>query len=139
MRVVGVVIALVLWPIVAFVVIWAASVLFMLHEAVVAALESDRSVWYYAGRASVYAKVVVRHPRTVIAVVAAAPIAKGVSETIGDVVSVINSKSDQNPPPEVSPIQEANLRMPTEYPFKRLRNVAPPFIGHNFPLGGEQP
>lgn len=119
------------------VVLWAAGGLMLLHHGLEAAHNSDRSWWFHAGRASVWAPVYVRRPVVVLGAITA-------EEAVGTIVEELSAALDHgmagvrsgNPPPEVPPIQEANLRMPTTYPFERARHLAwPPFIGHRFAIG----
>lgn len=102
------------------------------------AYESDRSMWYYAGCASVYLRLLVRSPSIGIAAIVAALVTIQFVDSIESLVeeAVASSRpTGSNPPPVIAPVLEDTLRMPTAYPFERTRTSWPPFIGHTFPLG----
>jgi hypothetical protein len=102
------------------------------------AYASDRSMWYHAGRASVYAELAARQPRTFAVVITTVSVAHALTTSLDAIAEQTTQTGSRNPPPEVSPIHEDNLRMPTAYPFERLRLTWPPFIGHRFSVGGDR-
>jgi hypothetical protein len=53
-----------------------------------------------------------------------------------DAIEDIKTETENRAP--LPPLTEANLRMPTQYPFRRVRHLPwPPFVGHRVPLGGD--
>jgi len=97
-------------------------------------IESGNTLAHNLGRASGYLSLLVRDPLRGVVVLVALVIALVVFAAVSTYDP--DGGSDENRPP-ITPIQAADLRMPTTYPFKRERNVHwPPFMGHRVPLGG---
>jgi uncharacterized membrane protein len=100
-------------------------------------VESGNSFPHNLGRASGYLSLLFRDPLRGIVVIIALVITLLVFSAIDTYDP--DSGSNENRPP-IAPIQAADLRMPTTYPFERDRNVTwPPFIGHRIPLGCDHP
>jgi len=96
--------------------------------------QSEHSWWYYAGAVSAWLSFALRNP--VAGIVSASGVV--ILFLVTASISMGDSNDNSNPPPEVAPIYEATLRMPTAYPFARLRMKWPAFFGHRFALGGDR-
>jgi len=108
------------------------TVVYALYRAHV---ESGNTLSHNLGRASGYLSLLFREPLRGVIVLVALIITLIVFSAL-DVLDDEPSSDDNRPP--ITPIQAANLRMPTAYPFERERVAWPPFIGHQVPLGSDR-